>query len=112
MADRKTAGQVERLQLRRIGHRHAIYTPERVSKTLDVNALRAQHERQLRELDRGVKQLEQMRAAADATRALLAAFDAQSIDRVDGDPEVPLDEPKPSEPVTRAAPAVDSDRRG
>lgn len=118
MADRKLAGQIERLQLRRIGERHAVYTPERVSKTVDVNKLRVQHGQQLEQIAKGVAQLEQMRAAADSTKTLLDAFDAQSIDRVDGDPDVPLEALPAPEPERALAPdpapvkAAPTKRRG
>jgi hypothetical protein len=97
MADtpKKRSGERDPIQLRRIGYRHALITPPRETTLVDMNRTRVE----LEQVERVVNTLERQLAAAvarrDRIKQLIAAFDLQSIDRVDGDPTVPLDAPVP-----------------
>lgn len=95
--EKKRAGDREALQVRRIGHRHAVVTPARTTEVVDINKMR----NQLQQAEANVTSCEAALARAveqrDSMLRFLAAFDAQSIDRIDGDPSVPLDEPLPDD---------------
>jgi hypothetical protein len=106
MADEKRRlGEVDPSSVRRIGHQHAIITPPRESTLLDVADVR----RELKKTERGIaqseRQLTMLRGQRDRQIAFLAAFDAQPIDRVDGDPEVSLISPEERTKLEAAADA-------
>jgi len=94
MADEKRRlGDTDPSTFRRIGFGHVILTPPRQSTLVDVETVR----QELRATERGIAQAErqatQLRAQRDRQLAFLAAFEAQAIDRIDGDPDVPLESP-------------------
>lgn len=95
MADRKSAGEVDPVQIRKIGYRHAVVTPQRQSTVVDMNQLRVQRDNQRRQVRALERQLEATKAELAKSEAFLLAFDAQAVDRLEGDPEVPLEAPKP-----------------
>lgn len=120
MADEETtilAGAVDPGALRRIGFAHAVVLLPRQAKLIDIGGLRLQRD----QVDRRTLQLQTELRSLEAQRAELSAnitsFENQPIERVEGDPDVPLTdpsvvppdkpEPAPGEvatPATRAKP--------
>lgn len=105
---RRKAGSTEDMIVRRVGHRHAVITPSRTSHVVDINAV-----------INTIERLKQRRSQAEATKAqaeqtikqlsdelsrqegFLLAFNQLSIDRMDGDPEVPLAAPAADDPSVK-----------
>lgn len=103
---RRRAGDLVPGSMRRIGLRHAVVVEPVRARVLDVNQLRLELQQVTGQLARAraaVAQLDQHRVTLE-TR--IAEFEAASIDRVEGDPEVPLEPPvDPREGLTQPEPA-------
>lgn len=94
--DRKMAGQVDELQIRRVGARHCVVTPPRRTELVDIY----QWQQQLEAVERRLKHARNAKAQAEALesqlitqreqlRAQLQLVASLPIDRCDGDPDVP-----------------------
>ncbi len=94
MADEKRAiGAVDSGSIRRIGFSHAVVTPARSSRLIDINSERVALERTVKALSVGRRQIAELEAARAGIEQRIAEFEAAPIDRIDSDPLVPLISP-------------------
>lgn len=102
----------ERVQgsMRRIGLRHAVVTPAITAQVVDRNSIVAELEQASRSLGNARQLVTQLEAQRSHLETKLAQFDAAPIERVDGDPEVPLTEE--AQPVPDVAQPVRGPRGG
>lgn len=92
--EKKTLGTIERGELRRIGFSHAILLPARSTQLVDINAERNELRRTEQTLAAGREQIALLERKRDQLQKRIAEFEAAPIDRVDGDPDVPIISPE------------------
>lgn len=87
------------LEIRRIGHRHAILVPARTAEVVDVRRIGAE----IAKLDETLAGLDKRRATVEARRARLLEvqrqFESLPVERESDDPVVPLEPPRLSRDV-------------
>lgn len=89
----RRAGELVPGSMRRIGLRHAIVVEPTRAKVVDLGRLEfdlQQTNEQLERLRLALAQLEQQRTALESR---IAQFKTAAVERIDGDPEVQLEEP-------------------
>lgn len=116
--EKKRHGETDALQVRRVGHRHCVVTPPRRSEVVDVNTWINRVEKldgQIRNAERSRDQanaaITALTAEREQIRGLLLAFETLPVDRVEGDPDVPLDAPQPEAVPVPASPATPEPQR-
>jgi len=91
-ARKRKAGDVDAVEIRRIGERHAVITPPRQATLVDmgrVDAAIIKYQKQLEALEQSRAQSQ---ARLDDLIAQRSAFDALAVDREADDPVVPQPE--------------------
>jgi hypothetical protein len=94
-AQRRRAGERVPGSMRRIGLRHAVVTVAVTAQVVDRNSLVIELDQTVAQLARARQLVAQLEAQRSQLETKLAQFDAAPIERLDGDPDVPLEEPKP-----------------
>lgn len=92
--EKKLLGTLERGELRRIGFSHAILLPARSTQLVDINGDRNELRRTEQTLAAGREQIALLERRRDQLQRRIAEFEAAPIDRVDGDPDVPVISPE------------------
>lgn len=104
-AVKRRAGEQLAGSMRRIGHRHAVVLEPVVVRVVDINELHNNLGQCNSLIDQTTRRLAQLRAQRTILEQRIAEFDTAPIDRVDGDPEVPLDAPQPEVAPSKPAEA-------
>ncbi len=84
--------------MRRIGHMHAVVTTAIVAQVVDRNSLVLELKDATAQLSRARSMVAQLETHRSQLEIKLAQFDAAPIERLDGDPDVPLTAPEKAEP--------------
>lgn len=98
----KKQGETDVGVMRRIGHRHAIVLPARRAELVDINDVEVELARTVEIIGAAKLQLAKLDQRRQQLEARLAEFKAAPIDRVEGDPTVPLEPPSPAAAPTPA----------
>jgi predicted RNase H-like nuclease (RuvC/YqgF family) len=92
--EKKSLGIIEPGEIRRIGYSHAILMPARSTVLVDINSERNELARTEQTLKAGREQIALLERKRDQLQRRIAEFEAAPIDRVDGDPDVPVISPQ------------------
>jgi anti-sigma factor ChrR (cupin superfamily) len=109
LSEQRKAGETIAGAMRRIGHRHAVITPAVKVELVDIERVRAELARVEEIIGKATTQLAQLRAQRTLLEQRIGEFDAATIDRIEGDPDVPLEAPK-VEPAVDANAAAERPR--
>lgn len=101
---RRRPGEVVPGTMRRIGLRHCVVTPAVQVELVDAGRLHRDLELTNEQLGRARQLVAKLEAQRGQLETRIAQFEAAPIERVDGDPDVPV-EAEPPEPADNVPPA-------
>ena len=104
--EKRKAGEMVAGAMRRIGYQHAVVTPAVRVDVVNIERVRAELVRCGEMIAQVTERLAQLRAHRTQLEQRIAEFDAAPIDRIEGDPDVPLEAPKREPAVERPSPAA------
>lgn len=100
-------GTIDPGEVRRIGFAHAVILKPREPKLVDLNALRVTKAQVDRRIEQLTTELRSLEAQRDDLANNIRIFGDLPIERIEGDPDVPLTDP--AAPVVDPAAAVAAD---